>query len=122
LAVLNVLFCLYAFATTEEEFEMEKGLGIASDTLSRAKCVGKHDIEAPRTFDKEVEDEKGLHSADNDERILTSIGKKKIFAMPYVWVIASFLGVYQGAEMVAQGFIVTFLIHDRVGIFRLDGS
>lgn len=102
---------------------MEKGLAIASDTLSRTKFVGKHDIEcAPQTFDEKAEEKKGTHSADNDKIILTSIGKGKVFAMPYAWAIASFLGVYQGAETVAQGFIVTFLLHERVGTFQLNGS
>lgn len=100
---------------------MEKGLAIASDTLSRAKFVGKYDIECtPQTFDEKAKEQKGMHSAHNDKSILTSIGK--IITTPYVWTIAFFLGVYQGAETIGQGFIVTFLLHERVGTVRLNSS
>jgi hypothetical protein len=121
LAVLNVSFTLYAFATTREEFETERGLAIASDALYHAKFVGKDDIEcAPRAFDEKAEEQMGTPSGNNDKRFLQSIGKWQIFTMPYVWTIASFLGVYQGAETVAQGFIVTFLLYERVGTPPLD--
>jgi hypothetical protein len=37
-----------------------------------------------------------------------------IFAIPYVWVVSGFLGIYQGSETIAQGFIVTYLLKQRV--------
>lgn len=38
--------------------------------------------------------------------------------MPYVWVIAGFLGIYQGSETIAQGYIVTYLLRERVSILN----
>lgn len=37
-----------------------------------------------------------------------------VFAIPYVWVVSGVLGIYQGSETIAQGFIVTYLLKARV--------
>ena len=118
LAVVNVSYSLYAFGTTKEEFEMEKGLFIASDTLSRTKLADPGDIESAfQPPGEKLEGEKGRCNIKTKSRALISIGGWHIFAMPYVWTIATFLGLYQGAETIAQGFIVTFLLHERVNRF-----
>lgn len=118
MAALNVSYSLYAFRPTKEEFEMEKGLVIASDTLSRTKLAGQGDIEsASQDSGEKSEGQKGRCNIKTKRRVLISIGIWQIFAMPYVWTIATFLGLYQGAETIAQGFIVTFLLHERVNRF-----
>jgi len=115
LAVVNVSYSLYAFGTTKEEFEMEKGLVIASDTLSRIKLVGPGDMESAfQPPGEKLKSERGRCNIKTKGSVLMSIGIWHIFAMPYVWTIATFLGLYQGAETIAQGFIVTFLLHERV--------
>ncbi len=45
IAALNVSYSLYAFRPTKEEFEMEKGQVIASDTLLWTNLAGRGDIE-----------------------------------------------------------------------------
>lgn len=115
LAALNVGLSLYAFHTTEAEFEMEKSLAIASDALSRTKFAAKRDIEnAIQIIDEKFEGQGGRCCAGINKRILMSIGISQIFKMPFVWAIAIFVGLYRGAETIAQGFIVTFLLYERV--------
>ena len=95
LAVISVSYSLFAFQPTESEFQIEKQLTLASQALTLAKEDEKAEATPlPATREK--------------------IGMLQIFSMPYVWTIAVFLGVYQGAETIAQGFIVTFLLHERV--------
>jgi hypothetical protein len=100
LAVCNVAFSLFAFQTTREEFQIEKQLALASRALSRATDKNRSDGETG--------------SPGPSQGCGTDVPVLRILAMPYVWTIAVFLGVYQGAETIAQGFIVTFLLHERV--------
>jgi len=112
LAILNVTFSLFAFQTTEEEFQIEKQLSLASRALNRARNEAKNDT---KTTSQNVKE--------NPENDVTAL---RILAMPYVWTISLVLCVYQGAETIAQGFIVTFLLHERVRtigcLYRLCGT
>jgi len=100
LAITNVAFSLFAFRTTPEEFQIEKQLALASQALRDATNKNKSDVET--------------ETPGSSECPVNSVSVSRILAMPYVWTIALFLGVYQGAETIAQGFIVTFLLHERV--------
>ncbi|KAG8851400.1 hypothetical protein FRB91_007980 [Serendipita sp. 411] len=99
LALFNVLFGLYAFKTTQEEFEIEKSLALASEALSQTVARNQTDVEVG-----------GIDSASASK---PKLRMSEIARMPFVWTIATVLGVYQGAETIAQGFIVTFLLHER---------
>jgi len=75
----------------------------------------KGDIECAHQACEEILNcQKGMSSAKDGEGTVTPTGTSQILTMPYVWTIATFLGVYQGAETIGQGFIVTFLLHERV--------
>jgi cyanate permease len=100
LAIFNVSFSLFAFQTTREEFQIEKQLALASQALCDAMNKNKSDLETETPC--------------SSKSPVNGIPMSRILAMPYVWTIALFLGVYQGAETIAQGFIVTFLLHERV--------
>lgn len=98
LAVFNVAYGLFAFRPTQSEFQVEKQLALASQALSATKG------------DEKMETEPSSPTTDKKN---SKVGMLQAMAMPYVWAISVFLGVYQGAETIAQGFIVTFLLHER---------
>lgn len=72
MAILNVGLSLYAFHTTEADFEREKSVAI--ETFSQAKLAAKGDIESTiQITDEKCEDQKGRYCAEKDNRILNRL-------------------------------------------------
>ncbi|KAG8843077.1 hypothetical protein FRB91_003610 [Serendipita sp. 411] len=107
IALCNVFLGLYAFKTTDEEFTIERNLALASDALSQTtKKLGMmKDLQ-------EDDYEKGLKPNKSPSSGSKSVWRE-VMCMPHFWTVAIFLLAYQGAETVAQGFIVTFALHER---------
>ncbi|KAG8764521.1 hypothetical protein FRC15_007585 [Serendipita sp. 397] len=107
IALCNVFLGLYAFKTTDEEFTIERNLALASDALSQTtKKLGMmKDLQ-------EDDYEKGLKPNKASSSGSKSVWRE-VMCTPHFWTVAIFLLAYQGAETVAQGFIVTFALHER---------
>ncbi|PVF98300.1 MFS general substrate transporter [Serendipita vermifera] len=99
LAIFYVIYGLYAFHITDDEFKLERQLALTKQVLSQAKA------------DQRMDEEQG--SCTTDEAAPTEPTMWEILKMPLVWVVSTILCVYQGAETIAQGFIVTFLLLER---------
>jgi hypothetical protein len=120
LAIFYVAYGLYAFHIPEDEFKLERQLALASKALSQAKADRKPDEEQGSSILEEAPTKIGEHIFLHPITVglIGLLGMWQIFQMPLVWVVATVLGVYQGAETIAQGFIVTFLLTERVRFFE----